>query len=59
VLRPETVRLMGENAMGDLDVWPLKTAIPAYSHDAEFFPGMVKEVEPRLHDLDRGGARWP
>ena len=43
VLRPETVRLMHENAMGDLDVRPLKTAMPAYSHDAEFFPGMVKK----------------
>ena len=43
VLRPETVRLMAENAMGDLDVQLLKTAIPASSHDAEFFPGMVKK----------------
>lgn len=43
VLRPETVRLMRENAMGELDVRPLKTAVPAYSHDAEFFPGMVKK----------------
>jgi CubicO group peptidase (beta-lactamase class C family) len=43
VLRPETVRLMRENAMGELDVRLLKTAVPAYSHDAEFFPGMVKK----------------
>jgi CubicO group peptidase (beta-lactamase class C family) len=43
VLRAETVRLMTENAMGDLDVRLLKTAIPASSHDAEFFPGMVKK----------------
>jgi methyl acetate hydrolase len=43
VLKPETVRLMAENAMGDLNVALLKTAIPAYSHDAEFFPGMVKK----------------
>jgi CubicO group peptidase (beta-lactamase class C family) len=43
VLRPETVRLMWKNAMGELDVRPLKTAVPAYSHDAEFFPGMVKK----------------
>src|SRR5258708_37473820 len=43
VLRPETVRLMAENAMGDLNVQLLKTAIPASSHDAEFFPGMVKK----------------
>jgi CubicO group peptidase (beta-lactamase class C family) len=43
VLRPETVRLMAENAIGDLNVQLLKTAIPASSHDAEFFPGMVKK----------------
>src|SRR5205823_7352612 len=43
VLRPDTVRLMTENAMGELNVSLLKTALPAYSHDAEFFPGMVKK----------------
>jgi len=43
VLKPETVRAMGENQMGALNVRLLKTAIPAYSNDAEFFPGMVKK----------------
>ena len=43
VLRPETVALMARNAIGDLDVRLLKTAAPAYSNDAEFFPGMVKK----------------
>ena len=43
VLRPETVRLMAQNAIGDLNVRLLKTAAPAYSNDAEFFPGMVKK----------------
>lgn len=43
VLRPETVRLMSQNAIGGLDVQLLKTAVPAYSNDAEFFPGMVKK----------------
>src|SRR6202040_2810291 len=43
VLRSETVRLMAENAIGDLDVRLLKTAMPIYSNDAEFFPGMVKK----------------
>jgi CubicO group peptidase (beta-lactamase class C family) len=43
VLRPETVRLMAENAIGDLDVRLLRTAMPAYSNDAEFFPGMPKK----------------
>jgi methyl acetate hydrolase len=43
VLRPETVRLMVENAIGDLNVQSLKTAVPHLSQDAEFFPGMVKK----------------
>jgi CubicO group peptidase (beta-lactamase class C family) len=43
VLRPETVRLMASNAMGDLNVRLLKTAVPPLSNDAEFFPGMVKK----------------
>jgi methyl acetate hydrolase len=43
VLQPETVTLMAQNAMGDLNVRLLRTAMPAYSHDAEFFPGTVKK----------------
>jgi len=43
VLRPETAALMAQNAMGELNVRLLKTAAPAYSNDAEFFPGMVKK----------------
>jgi methyl acetate hydrolase len=43
VVRPETAALMARNAIGDLNVRLLKTAAPAYSNDAEFFPGMVKK----------------
>ncbi|HTV90117.1 MAG TPA: serine hydrolase domain-containing protein [Stellaceae bacterium] len=43
VLRPETVRQMRENAIGALDVRKLVTAVPPYSNDAEFFPGMTKK----------------
>ncbi|HXY98480.1 MAG TPA: serine hydrolase domain-containing protein [Stellaceae bacterium] len=43
VLKPETVRAMSENQMGAINVRLLKTAIPPYSNDAEFFPGMVKK----------------
>jgi methyl acetate hydrolase len=43
VLKPETVRLMAQNHIGDLNVGVLKTAIPLYSNDAEFFPGMAKK----------------
>jgi methyl acetate hydrolase len=43
VLKSETVRLMTANAIGDLNVQPLKTAVPHLSNDAEFFSGMVKK----------------
>ncbi len=43
VLKPETVQAMSQNQMGALDVRLLRTAIPPYSNDAEFFPGMVKK----------------
>jgi methyl acetate hydrolase len=43
VLKPETVRSMAENHIGELDVRLLETAMPPYSNDAEFFPGMTKK----------------
>jgi len=43
VLKPETVRLMAQNAIGDVEVRRLVTAAPALSNDAEFFPGMRKK----------------
>jgi CubicO group peptidase (beta-lactamase class C family) len=42
VLKPETVDLMSRNAMGNIKVTMLKTAIPPLTNDAEFFPGMPK-----------------
>ena len=43
VLKPETVALMGQNHMGDLNVEVLNTAIPALSTPADFWPGMIKK----------------
>ncbi len=43
VLKPETVALMAQNHIGDLNVQLLKTYNPRFSNDAEFFPGMVKK----------------
>jgi methyl acetate hydrolase len=43
ILKPETVALMGENHMGDLDVQVMKSSIPALSNDVELFPGMRKK----------------
>lgn len=38
VLKPETVDLMTRSSIGDIDVAPLTTAIPAYSNDLHFYP---------------------
>ncbi len=42
LLAPETVDMMSRNQMGENRVCELKTAIPPFSNDAEFFPGMPK-----------------
>jgi CubicO group peptidase (beta-lactamase class C family) len=43
VLKPETVRQMLQNHIGDLDVTLMKTCLAPFSNDAEFFPGMQKK----------------
>jgi len=40
VLKPETVQMMSQNQMGDIDVGVLKTAAPPLSNDVALFPGM-------------------
>jgi CubicO group peptidase (beta-lactamase class C family) len=43
VLQKSTVDLMAQNHIGDLEVVPLRTAIPPLSHDVVLFPGMSKK----------------
>ncbi len=43
ILKPETVALMSQNHIGDLDVNAMRTARPALSCDANFFPGMQQK----------------
>jgi methyl acetate hydrolase len=43
VLKPETVRIMSQNQMSDIDCVELKTAMPDYSNDANFFPEMKQK----------------
>jgi methyl acetate hydrolase len=43
ILKPETVALMGQNHIGDLEVQPLPTQIPALSNPVDLFPGMSKK----------------
>lgn len=40
ILRPETVALMGQNQIGQIEVGVLKTMAPALSSDVDFFPGI-------------------
>jgi methyl acetate hydrolase len=41
ILRPETVALMGQNQIGDIDVGVLKTTVPALSNDVDLCPGVT------------------
>jgi methyl acetate hydrolase len=43
VLKPETVHMMAQNHIGDLDCVELQTAALALSHNANFFPGMPQK----------------
>ena len=42
ILAPETVATMSRNQMGTCRVVPLRTVIPPFSNDADFFPEMPK-----------------
>jgi methyl acetate hydrolase len=39
ILRSNTVALMGQNQIGDIEAGTLKTMAPALSNDVDFFPG--------------------
>jgi CubicO group peptidase (beta-lactamase class C family) len=43
VLQPDTVALMGQNNMGDLNVLPMETHNPRMSNRVDLFPGMMKK----------------
>lgn len=43
ILEPETVALMGENHIGDLDMTPMNSAIAFATNDVDLYPGMVKK----------------
>jgi CubicO group peptidase (beta-lactamase class C family) len=43
ILRPETVAMMGQNHIGDVQVGKLTAALPAMSNDVELYPGMPKK----------------
>lgn len=43
ILKPETVALMAQNHMGDLDVTPLPSTAPHLSKPVDLYPGMIKK----------------
>jgi CubicO group peptidase (beta-lactamase class C family) len=43
VLRRETVDLMAQNHIGGLEIGPIKTVMPALSHDVDLLPGVTKK----------------
>jgi CubicO group peptidase (beta-lactamase class C family) len=43
VLNPETIRTMGQNQLGALQVPRWESVIPSLSNNGEFFPGIVKK----------------
>ena len=65
ILGPETVAEMNRNQIGDLVVGPMRTADPASSNDAEFFPGMPKKwglgymINVDEAPTGRAPAAWP
>lgn len=66
VLKPETVAMMRQNHIGDLNVVTLKTVDPASSNDANLFPGMVQKwglsfdinTEPGPAGRSAGSIAW-
>jgi CubicO group peptidase (beta-lactamase class C family) len=42
ILKPQTVALMAENQIGDIEAGIMKTTNPALSSDVDFFPGVRK-----------------
>jgi methyl acetate hydrolase len=40
ILRPDTVALMGQNQIGEIEVGVLRTTAPDSSNDVDFFPGI-------------------
>jgi methyl acetate hydrolase len=43
ILQPETVGLMGQNQIGEIEVGVLKTTVPALSNDVDLCPGVTRK----------------
>jgi methyl acetate hydrolase len=64
ILKPETVKLMGQNAAGEVRVRPLKTAQPPISNNVDFLEGMqwglsfLINPEPLPTGRSAGSLAW-
>lgn len=66
ILKPETVALMAENQIGDLEAGVLQTVQPTASNDVDFFPGMSQKwglgflinTEDSRHGRKAGSLAW-
>lgn len=66
LLRPSSLDLMCQNAIGDLRVQPMRSALPALTQDLEFYPGLEKSWTLALMRNDQrtpggrpaGGLMW-
>jgi len=66
ILKPETVALMGENHIGELQAGVMKTTSAARSNDVDFFPGApvrwglgyLINQEPGPHGRSPGSLAW-
>ena len=66
ILKPQTVAMMRQNQIGDLNVNPLKTSAAAWSNDADLFPGMPQKwglsfdinTQPGPNGRSAGSYAW-
>jgi methyl acetate hydrolase len=66
LLHPETVALMGENQIGEINAGILKTAVPQRSNDVDFFPGIpckwglgyMINTQPGPNGRSAGSLTW-
>jgi methyl acetate hydrolase len=66
LLRPETVALMGQNQIGEINAGILKTAMPQRSNDVDFFPGIpckwglgyMINTQPGPNGRSAGSLTW-
>jgi methyl acetate hydrolase len=66
ILQPETVALMGQNHIGDIEAGILKTTNPALSNDVDFFPsvplrwgfGHMINLKPGPNGRSAGSLTW-